>query len=107
MLPEHCAESAAIGFDPWLHVIGDVENWRAALDDHGYRFSPLPSLFDRIWQDRPIPPDAPFTLYPDDLAGESSAAKRARLAEGQREQDVSAVILTQLDSRVCPNISEP
>ena len=39
-----------------------------------------------------------ITPYPDDLAGETSAAKRARLAEGLRKAGQSAAVLTLADS---------
>jgi Xaa-Pro aminopeptidase len=97
-LAERLGAGAALGFDPWLHTVEEVAGWRDRLGPRGIRLVPTANLVDRIWPDRPAPPDAPFTAWPDALAGETSAAKRARLAEGLRAAGHRAAVLTLPDS---------
>ena len=85
-----------VGYDPWLHTVKEVEALREGLRAVGLR--PVDNLVDRIWEDRPAPPDAPFVPYPDELAGESAAEKRARVAETLREAGEKAGVLTLPDS---------
>ena len=87
-----------VGHDPWLHTLDEVEALGRALTPKGITLKALDNLVDRIWPDRPAPPSAPFTAWPDEFAGESHAAKRARLAEGLRRDGQTACVLTLPDS---------
>ncbi|MDH2327655.1 aminopeptidase P family protein [Cereibacter sp. SYSU M97828] len=73
-LAEHAA--GEVGFDPWLHTPDEI----AKIEATGVRLRRVPNLVDRIWPDRPAPPQGRAFIHPDALAGESSAAKRVRLA---------------------------
>ncbi len=53
---------------------------------------------DAVWTDRPAPSPAVLTVQDDAVAGESSAAKRARIGEWLAEQRADAVVLSALDS---------
>lgn len=79
-LKEQMPSGGVVGFDPWLHTVAEVERYRKALRDQRTDLRPTHNLVDMIWDDQPGPPCAPFTIHPDSLAGESHAAKRARLA---------------------------
>ena len=87
-----------IGFDPWLHTADETGKLEEALAGTAITLRPGPNALDRIWTDQPAPPAGLITPYPDDLAGETSAAKRARLAEGLRKAGQSAAVLTLADS---------
>ena len=87
-----------IGFDPWLHTADEIGKLEEALAGTAITLRPGPNALDRIWTDQPAPPAGLITPYPDDLAGETSAAKRARLAEGLRKAGQSAAVLTLADS---------
>ena len=89
--------SGEVGYDPWLHTAKEVEAVREGLGA-GVGLRPTSNLVDRIWEDRPPPPDAPFVPYPDDLAGEPSASKRGRIAETLRGAGEKAAVLTLPDS---------
>ena len=82
-----------LGFDPWLHSVDEVARLRAALP--GFKLRAGDNFVDRIWQDQPAPPAAPFSVHPVSLAGEDHAAKCARLAKGLA---ADAVVLTLPDS---------
>lgn len=71
------AKGLRIGVDPWLH--GEAALKRLA--EAGVQLVHLPANpLDAVWASRPAPPAAPLRPHPDALAGESAAAKRARLA---------------------------
>ena len=84
-----------IGFDPWLHTKREIDGIRAALPAH-IELVPCDNLIDRIWNDRPAPPQAPARAHPMELAGESSETKRTRIAA--RLAPARACVLTLPDS---------
>jgi Xaa-Pro aminopeptidase len=85
-------DAGEVGYDPWLHTAREVEALREGLGTLGLRAAP--NLVDRIWSDRPAPPDAPFFPYPAELAGETAEAKRARIAEALRAEGEACAVLT-------------
>lgn len=86
------------GFDPWLHTVEEVEKLRERLAPRGIGLLPVPNPVDRLWADRPAPPRAPFSVFPEEIAGESHAVKRHRLAGQLREAGERAAVLTLPDS---------
>lgn len=86
-------DGGVLGFDPWLHSVDEVARLRAALPEFTLRA--VDNLVDRIWDDQPDAPDAPFTAHPVALSGEDHAAKSARLAQ---DLAAEACVLTLPDS---------
>ena len=84
-----------VGFDPWLHTKREIDGIRAALPAH-IELVPCNNLIDRIWHDRPAPPQAPARAHPIEFAGESSEAKRTRIAASLAP--ARACVLTLPDS---------
>ncbi len=84
-----------IGFDPWLDTKREIDGIRAALPAH-IELVPCDNLIDRIWNDRPAPPQAPARAHPMELAGESSESKRSRIAASLAP--AQACVLTLPDS---------
>ena len=97
-LAERLASGAIVGYDPWLHGVDEVAALVKVLVPKGITLQPGANLVDAIWPDRPAPPDAAFTAYPDELAGETHAAKRSRLAQSLRDAGTAATIITLPDS---------
>lgn len=87
-----------VGFDPWLHTADEIARLEAALEGTQIRLRPSANLVDAIWPDQPAPPQGRAFPHPDDLAGESSPAKRARLAESLRACGQHAAVITLPDS---------
>ena len=88
-----------IGYDPWLHTRGWVKATEAALAEHGAKLVAVAANpIDRVWQDRPGPSAAMLEVHADDLAGESSAAKRAKIAGWLDARRADAVVVSALDS---------
>jgi len=88
-----------IGYDPWLHTKGWVAATEAALGEHGARLVAVEANpIDRVWTDRPAPSAAALDVHADALAGESSAAKRAKVAGWLDARHADAVVVSALDS---------
>jgi Xaa-Pro aminopeptidase len=85
-----------IGFDPWLHTRDEIAAIEAHLAGSAVTLHPCGNLIDGLWQDRPPAPMGQVFVH--DLAGQSSADKRAQLGETLRESGARAAILTLPDS---------
>jgi Xaa-Pro aminopeptidase len=98
-LSEHASEGARIGFDPWLHSSSWVKEAGKALAATGATLVPVDTNpVDAVWPDRPAPSQARLVVQPDALAGQSSAEKRAEIADWLSEQKADALVLSALDS---------
>lgn len=91
--PEDWLRGAApgkrIGFDPWTLSADALARFS------GVEMVPVsPNLIDKIWADRPAPPMGPALAYPENLAGESAAAKRQRLGTELAKEGQDAAILS-------------
>ena len=98
-LGRETAAGQRIGYDPWLHTRQQVADMAAALADREAELVAVTTNpIDAVWTDRPAPSSAVLTVQDDAVAGESSAAKRARIGEWLAEQRADAVVLSALDS---------
>ena len=86
-------DGGRLAYDPWLHTVSEIAGLREKLS--GFEVVATNNLVDAIWEDQPAPPDAPFSAHALEHAGETHAAKRARLAADMKED---AAILTLPDS---------
>lgn len=90
-------EQGRVGFDPWLYTVGQMDALLAATAGKDIQFVPSANLIDAIWEDQPGAPMAAVVVQPEDVAGESHASKRQRLAEGLRMSGQSAAVITLPD----------
>ncbi len=97
-LRAHLPAGGAVGFDPWLYTPEQIEKLEEGLAGSAITLQPGENLIDRIWPDRPAPPQGAMRVWPDEFAGESHAAKRARLARGLRDAGQAAAAITLPDS---------
>ena len=98
-LEANLTKGAKLGYDPWLHTQGAIERFRISAERAGATLVPLsPNAVDQIWPDQPEPPHARAVPHPLELAGETSQAKRARLAEDLKKRGADAAVLTLPDS---------
>ncbi|SEM53129.1 Xaa-Pro aminopeptidase [Loktanella fryxellensis] len=86
---------AVVAYDPWLHTVTEIAGLTATLAAAGISLRGTDNLVDRIWHDRPGPPEAPFAAQPLALTGTGSADKRAALTAGV---DAGAWVITLPDS---------
>ncbi len=98
-LAENAAQGARIGYDPWLHTRAWVNEASRALAERGAVLVAVDTNpVDAIWPDRPAPSNATLSVHADDQAGQSSAQKRAGIADWLAARKADAVVLTALDS---------
>lgn len=90
-------DQGIIAYDPWLHTVEEIARIQADLKA-GIRLQPMANLVDAVWHDQPDAPREAVWLHPDDLAGETSAQKRARLGAGLADAGQSAAVITLPDS---------
>ncbi|GJL84305.1 MAG: Xaa-Pro aminopeptidase [Micavibrio sp.] len=100
-LPKNASKGQVIGYDPWLFTPKQIEGLEDKIKDSeivlkGVSENPV----DVIWQDRPEAPMVAATIFPEEIAGISSAKKREMITEEVKKAGGDAVILTQPDS-VC------
>lgn len=94
----HLPKGGIVGFDPWLHTAEEIEDLEQALAGSDIALRPVANMVDRVWPDQPAPPQGRITIYPDDLAGDTHAAKRARIAAALAQAGQEAAALTLPDS---------
>jgi len=95
-IADHLA-AGTIGYDPWLHTAEELAKIEAALQGR-VTLRPCRNMVDAIWPDQPGPALGRAFVHPDAVAGETSAAKRARLAETLRNAGQKAAVITLPDS---------
>jgi Xaa-Pro aminopeptidase len=89
----------ALGYDPRLHTLGEVERYRGAAESAGGKLVALESnAVDAVWTDRPAPPLAPVVEHEFRFAGEGADAKRGKIAAALADKKTDAVVLTAPDS---------
>jgi Xaa-Pro aminopeptidase len=87
----HAAPGARIGYDPWLMSEDQLARFReAGLTLVAVSANPV----DLAWADRPAAPMAPAVPHDPAYAGDSSEAKRARIAAKLAEDKQDAAVLS-------------
>ena len=98
-LGDHAPEGARIGYDAWLHTKGWAEGVAKALAETGGVLVAVDgNPIDAVWQDQPAPSPAPAVVHSDAQAGQSSAEKRAEVAEWLAAKKLDAAVISALDS---------
>ncbi len=98
-LEAHAPDGGRIGYDPWLHTKTWVTAAKKALAAKGAELVAVDTNpVDAIWPDRPAPSAARLVVQPDELTGQSSAAKRADVADWLTASKADSAVLSALDS---------
>ncbi|HEX9557432.1 MAG TPA: aminopeptidase P family protein, partial [Reyranella sp.] len=98
-IAENLPKGGKLGFDPWLQTVDGHERFARACQRAGAEFVPVDSNpVDAVWPDRPPAPLAPVLPHPDELAGESSVAKRTRIAAAVKAKGADVALITAPDS---------
>jgi Xaa-Pro aminopeptidase len=98
-LKEHTPAGARIGYDAWVHTKGWVENATVALKAKGAELVAVKSNpIDAVWADQPGKSDAKLMVHDDRFAGQSSAEKRAAVAEWLTANALDSTVISALDS---------
>jgi Xaa-Pro aminopeptidase len=86
-----------IAYDPWLHTRDEIDALEKSLEGSGVTLCPESNFIDPIWPDRPPPPAAPVTIFPDTIAGTTAAEKRAAAGRALAEAGQDAAVMTLPD----------
>ncbi|WP_171209340.1 MULTISPECIES: aminopeptidase P family protein [unclassified Ruegeria] len=97
-LKEQLPNGGKVGFDPWLHSLGQITETQAQLQGTGIELVRSENLVDRIWEDQPEPPMNPVKPHPIEFAGEEAASKIKRLAQVLDKDGHAAAVITLPDS---------
>ena len=98
-LKAHAPAGARIGYDPWVHTKGWVENATKALKAKGAELVPVTrNPIDAVWGDQPAKSTARLVVHEDRYAGQSSAEKRAAVAEWLAANNLDSTVVAALDS---------
>lgn len=92
------SQGDVLAYDPWLHTKSEIDALSTTLAKQEITLRPVENLVDMIWSDRPAPPAAKASPYPENLAGESSPSKGNRIVEALQEAELEACILTLPES---------
>lgn len=97
---EHALGSGErVGYDPRVHTPANLDALRSAVERAGATLTAVDAnLVDALWTDRPAEPAQPVEIYPEQLAGESSASKRARIAALLSAEKLDALVVSAADS---------
>ena len=98
-LAANVTKGARIGYDAWLHSKGWADSLSAALARKGAELVAVETNpIDAVWGDQPEPSKAPAIVHPQEYAGQSSAEKRAIVADWLKEEEYDAAVISALDS---------
>jgi Xaa-Pro aminopeptidase len=99
-LIESLPASARVGFDPWLHTVGEIERLGEAVAGRKIKLVPVSrNLVDVVWgRDRPPAPLGPVIVQPLEHAGTSAEEKLDALRKKLKDDGQDAVVLTLPDS---------
>ncbi|MBI3199478.1 MAG: aminopeptidase P family protein [Rhodospirillales bacterium] len=98
-IAENLPKGGKLGFDPWLQTVDGHERFARACQRAGGSFVAVESNpVDTVWRDRPPAPLAPVLPHPVEFAGETSEAKRTRIATIATSKGADVALLTAPDS---------
>ncbi len=88
-----------IGFDPWLHTIGEAKGLRSAMEAVGGSLVALSANpVDAVWNDRPAPPIAPVVIHELRYAGKLAREKLRDMAAALAPAKCDHTVLTDPSS---------
>ena len=98
-LAEHAAAGGRIGYDPWVHTKGWAEAAGKALAEKGAELIAVDrNPVDAVWAEQPAPSNAKMIALDDQYSGQSSAQKRAAVADWLTQNSLDATVISALDS---------
>ncbi|MGA9254302.1 MAG: aminopeptidase P family protein [Roseobacter sp.] len=97
-LKDALPDGGTVGFDPWLHTTGQVEELETKLEGSAIVLRKCDNLVDRVWADQPAPPMTPARVHPLAFAGETHHDKRERLGQELTAAGQKAALVTLSDS---------
>jgi Xaa-Pro aminopeptidase len=98
-LSDNTKPGAAIGYDPWLLTVKQVQQIERVMAGTGIELIPVQeNPIDALWEGRPSFPMANVEIFPDDFAGVAAGEKIKSVCEALRKENLSACLITLPDS---------
>ena len=87
-----------VGYDPLVVALRTAERVRESLLRRESRVAPVDgNLVDAVWEERPAAPGAEIYALPDNVTGETVAAKLARVRAESEAHKAGVLVLCRLD----------
>ena len=96
-LCSNMARGAVVGVDATVCTTVEFVAWRAPLASVGIKVEEVNDPFDELWEGRPPVPLTVAQIMPENISGESSLSKLARLREALKNDGVDGMVVTMLD----------
>ena len=98
-IADNSEKNVRIGYDAWLHTRAWADKLSGALEKIGGELVAVDTNpIDAVWDDRPEPSTAAAFVLEDAHAGQSSAEKRAIIADWIKSEGMDAAVIGALDS---------
>lgn len=96
-IAEFVKAGGKLGFDPWLHTPAEIADLTTKLKDK-LTLVPVDNLVDKVWADRPAPPNAAIEFLGHNRAGKLAVEKLADLRTELGKEGADAAVLTVPES---------
>jgi len=87
-----------VAYDPRVQSAYEVASWQEKVTSQVTWHALESNMIDALWTDRPAPPNAPVSLFPDDVAGASAEEKIKRISAALEKDGVHGAVLAAPDS---------
>ncbi|MEO6395515.1 MAG: aminopeptidase P family protein [Devosia sp.] len=94
---DYLPKGGKLGFDPWLHTPGEIKELGEKLDGKAV-LVPTANLVDRIWADRPSPPNGIIEFLGHNRAGRTAGDKLAELQKTLVAENADVLVLNLPES---------
>ena len=85
-LSVHGKSGQVIGYDPKLYTPKQIKTLQDKIADKGLSLKAVENPVDKVWTDRPTDPINPAEIFPDSIAGKTSAEKTDHAGCGVESQ---------------------
>jgi len=99
-LAKHLSKGARVGYDPKLYTRDMLGRMHKVLSKKAIALVPVPNLIDAVWTGRPKSPATALFIHEQKYAGETSQAKRTRIAAALVKDGADAAVIATPDA-VC------
>jgi Xaa-Pro aminopeptidase len=96
-IADFAPKGGKVGFDPWLHTTSEIADLEKKFAGKA-TLVPTDNLVDRIWTERPAPPNGPVEVLGHNRAGKTAADKLGELRAILAADKADAVVLTVPES---------
>ncbi|WP_423068123.1 aminopeptidase P family protein [Devosia sp. CN2-171] len=96
-IADYVAKGGKLGFDPWLHTPSEIADLEKKLAGRA-ALVPVANLVDKVWADRPLPPNAPIEFLGHNRAGRTAEDKLKEIRATMGEDNADALVLTVPES---------